>query len=68
MRNLKMRQVLAQKIAQILEHNTVKSITYAHMEVPCCFGLNQIVSEALKLSGRKIPMKEITIGIQGDIK
>jgi len=37
-------------------------------KLPCCFGLNQIVGEALKLSGRKIPVKEITIGIRGNVK
>ena len=57
-----------EKLAEIFKVNNLKSVTVAHMEVPCCFGLNQIVSEALKLSGRKIPVKEITIGIQGDIK
>ncbi len=57
-----------EKLAEIFRVNNLKSVTVAHMEVPCCFGLNHIVSEALKLSGRKIPVKEITIGIRGDIK
>jgi len=48
--------------------NNIKSITLLHMEVPCCFGLKQIVSEALRLSGKKIPLKEVTVGIKGDIK
>jgi hydrogenase/urease accessory protein HupE len=38
------------------------------MEVPCCFGLVQIVTAALKVSGKKIPFQEITIGINGKIK
>jgi len=57
-----------EKLAEIFRANNLKSITVAHMEVPCCFGLNHIVSEALRLSGRKIPLKEITIGIQGGVK
>jgi len=57
-----------EKLAEIFKVNNLKSVTVAHMEVPCCFGLNHIVSEALKLSGVKIPLKEITIGIQGDLK
>jgi len=57
-----------EKLAEIFKANNLKSVTVAHMEVPCCFGLNHIVSEAMKLSGKKIPVKEITIGIQGDIK
>lgn len=57
-----------EKLTEIFKVNNPKSVTVAHMEVPCCSGLNHIVSEALKLSGRKIPVKEITIGIRGDIK
>jgi len=57
-----------EKLAEIFKVNNLKSVTVAHMEVPCCFGLNHIVAEAMKLSGRKIPIKEVTIGIQGGIK
>ena len=56
------------KLSEIFKVNNLKSVTVAHMEVPCCFGLNHIVSEAMKLSGKKIPLKEITISIQGDVK
>lgn len=57
-----------EKLAEIFKVNNLKSVTVAHMEVPCCFGLNHIVSEAMKISGKIIPVKEITIGIQGGIK
>ena len=57
-----------EKLSGLFKLNNLKSVTVAHMEVPCCFGLNHIVSEAMKLSGKKIPIKEITIGIQGDLK
>jgi ferredoxin len=60
--------VYIEKLSEIFRVNNLKSVIVAHMEVPCCFGLNHIVSEALKLSGKKIPLKEITIGIQGDVK
>lgn len=60
--------IYIEKLSEIFRVNNLKSVTVAHMEVPCCFGLNRIVSEALKLSGVKIPLKEITIGIQGGIK
>ena len=60
--------IYAEKLTEIFKSNNIKSITLLHMEVPCCFGLNQIVGEALKLSGKKIPLKEITVGIKGDVK
>jgi hypothetical protein len=57
-----------EKLAEIFKVNNLKSVTIAHMEVPCCFGLNHIISEAIRLSGKKISLKEITIGIKGDMK
>jgi hypothetical protein len=38
------------------------------MEVPCCSRLTTIARESLKLSQKDIPLKEIVIGIKGDIK
>ena len=57
-----------EKLAQIFKENKIKSITCAHMEVPCCFGLMHIIKEAKKQSGKDIPLKEITIGIKGEVK
>ena len=55
-----------EKIAQILKNNSIKSVTYAHMEVPCCFGLTGIIKSAISASGKNIPFKEITISIKGE--
>ena len=38
------------------------------MEVPCCFGLYSTVEEAIKDSGKEIPLIKETIGVNGDIK
>jgi len=60
-------QVYQEKINQILKLNQIKSITYAHMEVPCCFGLVNIIKEAITQSGKGVPFKEIIISIKGEI-
>ncbi len=60
--------IYEEKLAEIFKLNNIKSITVLHMEVPCCFGLVHIVKEALRLSGKKIPLKDVTIGIKGDVK
>jgi len=39
-----------------------------HMEVPCCSGLVNMVKQAMQLSGKDIPLKEVNIGIKGDLK
>jgi ferredoxin len=55
------------KLAQLFEMNDIKSITIAHMEVPCCFGLIKIINAAVGQSGKNIPIKGYTIGVKGDV-
>jgi hypothetical protein len=45
----------------------MKSLTVVHMEVPCCSGLIFMANKAVIASGNKVPLKEVTIGIKGDI-
>lgn len=57
-----------EKLAQIFKQSSIKSINVVHMEVPCCFGLNGIVEEALEKSQKNIPVKELVISISGEQK
>ena len=57
-----------EKIAQILKESNIKTITIAHMEVPCCFGIIHIVKKALEGAGKDIPVDEVTITIGGERK
>lgn len=57
-----------EKLTQIFKANHIKSITCAHMEVPCCFGLINIVKSAVENSGKKIPLNEATVTIKGQRK
>ncbi len=56
------------KLAEILRRSDVKSLTVVHMEVPCCSGLVHMAKQAIRLSAKDIPLKEVTIGIKGDRK
>jgi Pyruvate/2-oxoacid:ferredoxin oxidoreductase delta subunit len=56
------------KLAQIFARNDLHSVTVVHMEVPCCFGLVHIVSQALKESGKALAAKTVQVGIRGDIQ
>lgn len=60
-------QAHLKKMTEILHHSDVKSLTVIHMEVPCCSGLVHMVRQALRLSGKDIPVKVITIGIKGGV-
>ncbi len=56
------------KLAEIFSRHRVKSITVAHMEVPCCGGVRYVVDRALERSAKKIPVSEKTITIQGEVE
>ena len=61
-------QAHLKKLTDILRHSSVKSLTVVHMEVPCCFGLLQLAKQAVQLSGKDIPLKEVTVDIKGHLK
>lgn len=53
------------KLAQIIQTNDTPKVTVAIMEVPCCRGLQMMASEAVRKSGRDVPLETIIIGIDG---
>ncbi|MCZ7406663.1 MAG: 4Fe-4S binding protein [Candidatus Methanoperedens sp.] len=54
------------KLTEILKKNNIKSITLVNMEVPCCFGLQRIVEEAVARSGKILPVRQTVITIRGE--
>lgn len=57
----------AQKLAQIIALNNLKSITIVRMEVPCCSGLAHAAITALQSSGKMIPWNVVTISTDGEV-
>ncbi len=53
------------KLAEILRRNTVYSLTVVIMTVPCCSGLVRMVEEASELSGKRLPVRKVVIGLDG---
>ena len=57
------------KLAEIFRVNQVRSVTVAHMEVPCCGGIVRAVRAALAQAGREdMPFQDVTVGIDGSIR
>jgi len=56
-----------EKLAAIIRGNTITSVAIAYMEVPCCTGLVRLVEEAVRLSGKKIPVHKTQFGIRGNV-
>jgi len=55
------------KLTAMIAQSQIKSLTIAHMEVPCCGGLLQMARQAMAASGREIPIKTICVGIRGNL-
>lgn len=54
------------KMTRIFADNPIRSVTVAHMEVPCCMGIVMAAKTAMDNSGRTdIPFAEITVGVDG---
>lgn len=54
------------KLTDILSASEIKSLTVVRMEVPCCAGLVHMAKEAIRLSGKNIPLGDVIIGMRGD--
>ena len=60
-------QAHLKKLTDILSYSSVKGLTVVHMEVPCCSGIVHMARQAIQLSGKDIPLKEVTVSIKGDL-
>jgi len=61
-------QYYKEKLTEIFKTNSIKSVTIPYMEVPCCFGLVKATEDAIKASGKNIPLRRIKISIRGKIQ
>jgi hypothetical protein len=59
--------IYAAKIKSWLEDAQINTLTVLIMQVPCCMGLAQLAKQALTESKRKVPLRVVVVGIQGDI-
>jgi len=55
------------RLAEIIKHADLKSLTVVHMEVPCCHGFVHAAQQALKRAGVALPLGRIKISRSGEI-
>jgi ferredoxin len=55
----------AEKLAAIIQNNAIASVTLTRMEVPCCGGLERSLRAALAASGKALPLRVVTLGVDG---
>jgi NAD-dependent dihydropyrimidine dehydrogenase PreA subunit len=55
------------KLTEIFRRNHIASVDVVHMEVPCCFGLERVVGEAVANSGATVPASVTVLGLGGEV-
>jgi NAD-dependent dihydropyrimidine dehydrogenase PreA subunit len=61
------KEVYIEKIKALIDDAKINTLTVAIMEVPCCGGLLALAQEGAKRASRKVPIKYVVVGIQGNI-
>jgi ferredoxin len=61
------KEIYIEKIKSLIDDAKINTLTVAIMEVPCCSGLLALAQEGAKRASRKVPIKYVVIGIQGNI-
>lgn len=56
-----------EKLTAMIDIAKLNTITVMMMEVPCCGGLLQMVRAALSKASRKVPVKKLIVGINGEV-
>ena len=60
--------VYVQKLISLIDDAKVNTITIMKMTVPCCSGILQMAQIASQQASRKVPIKSVTVDINGKIQ
>lgn len=61
-------EIYVDKMKAMVDDAKINTLTVAIMEVPCCGGLLSMAKQAMEKATRKVPIKLLVVGIQGDIQ
>ena len=61
------KEIYLEKLKALIDVAKINTLTVMIMQVPCCGGLLQLALQAADGAERKIPVKCVVVGIQGDI-
>ncbi len=60
-------EVYLEKVKAWFDDAKINTLTVLIMEVPCCTGLLNLARQAAQAASRKVPIKYIVVGVQGEI-
>ena len=61
-------EIYLDKLVALIAEAQINTLTVMIMEVPCCGGLLRLAQTAVERAGRKVPIKAVVVGVQGDVK
>jgi hypothetical protein len=59
--------VYLEKIKAWIDVAKINTLTVMIMQVPCCMGLLNLARQAAESAKRKVPIKYVVVGVQGEI-
>lgn len=59
--------IYLKKLIALIDEAKVNTITVMIMQVPCCGGLLQLAKQAVNSANRKVPVKALVVGLEGEI-
>lgn len=59
--------IYVQKIKGLIEEAKINTLAVMIMQVPCCSGLLRLAQVAAQSANRKVPIRYIVVGVQGEI-
>jgi len=62
------KDIYVEKLTAMIDLARINTLTVMIMEVPCCSGLLQMAKIAVENASRKVPVKAIKIGINGEVR
>jgi hypothetical protein len=62
-----MKGIYQEKIKSWIDDAKINTLTVLIMQVPCCMGLLNLAQQAAREAKRKVPVKYVVVGIQGEI-
>ncbi len=60
-------EVYLEKLVALIDQAKINTLTVMVMEVPCCRGLLQLAKAGRDRAKRKIPLKEVVVGVEGGV-
>lgn len=62
------KDIYIEKLTAMIDHAKINTLTVMVMEVPCCSGLLQMAKLAVQNASRKVPVKALVVGLDGEIR